>query len=120
MAREITVTTTLQVQNANLAFTASAGSYSVDQATMGGPSPAYMEIGTSEENTTFPELTTEGFLYMRNLDATNYVEWGFSTGVYGGKMKAGETALYRLKPGTTLYLKANTAACKCVIYALED
>jgi hypothetical protein len=57
---------------------------------------------------------------MQNLDATNYIEWGFATTVYGGKLEPGEFALFRLKPSTTLYLKANTAACKALVKAFED
>lgn len=57
---------------------------------------------------------------MKNLDDTNFIEWGFSTGVYGGRLEAGEIALFRLNPSTTVYLKADTAACKMTIYSLED
>ena len=90
------------------------------QAVEGGPTPGYVTIGTSEESEAFSELSTEGWLLMENLDDTNYVEWGFSTGVYGGRLEAGEAALFRLNPSSTLYLRANTAACKMLIYALED
>lgn len=58
---------------------------------------------------------------MRNLDDVNYVQWGFSTGVYGGRMGPGEPAgPFKLDPGATLYMLANTAACKVTVYALEN
>lgn len=120
MANEITISARLKVVNGSLSFERNLSSMSIDQAAVGGPTPGYMTIGTSEESTMMSELGTLGWLFMQNLDTTNYVEWGFSTGVYGGKMEPGEPALFRLKPSTTLYLKANTAACKCVVYALED
>jgi hypothetical protein len=120
MADEITATARLQVANGNLNFTFSPPALAITQTARGGPTPGYLTIGTSEKSTTFPELSTEGWLIMQNLDATNYVEWGFATTVYGGRMRAGEFALFRLNPGTELFLRANTAACKVVVYALES
>ena len=119
MASEITVQSRLACSNGNLIWDSGLKTLSVDQAAVGGPTPGYQTIGTTEESYAFPELSTDGWMLMQNLDATNYVQWGFATGVYGGRMRAGETALFRLEPGITLYLKANTAACKVLIYALE-
>ena len=121
MANEITITAGIRVLKSNLSFehVAKASPYTMTGA--GGPTPGFISVGTSEESTTFPEIGTEGWLFMQNLDATNYVQWGFSTGIYGGRMKPGETAgPFRMEPGLTLYLKANTAACKCQIYGFED
>lgn len=78
-------------------------------------------IGTTEESITFTDISTNGFVLMQNLDTTNYVQWGYATGVYGGRMRAGELAgPFRLEPGATLYLKANTAACRVRIIHYED
>jgi len=77
-------------------------------------------VGTSEEE--LPQgadLGTPGFVVVQNLDATNYVEIGHTTGVYGVKCKAGEPAVFRLD-GTTLYAKANTAACLVKYTIFED
>jgi len=121
MANEITVQSRLMCTNGNLKFDYPTGNVLVTQTAAGGPTPGYVTIGTTEESFAFPELSTLGFLIMRNLDATNYVQWGFATGVYGGRMRAGEPAgPFRLEPGATLYLKANTAACKVLLYALES
>lgn len=120
MADEITVAATLKVTNGNLKWEQPLDFMTFDQAAAGGPTPGYVTIGTTEESIAFGELGTLGWLFMKNLSATNYVEWGFATTVYGGRLEAGEIALFRLNPSTTLYLKANTAACKCVVYALED
>lgn len=121
MANEISVTSKLSVTNGNSKWNSTAGTLTFDQATLGGPTPGYLTIGTSEESQAFGELGTVGWVWMRNLDTTNYVQWGFATGVYGGRMEAGEPAgPFRLEPSTTLYLKANTAACKVEIYCLED
>lgn len=120
MANEITVSARLKVNNGSLSFERNISSLSIDQAAVGGPTPGYVTIGTTEESIAFGELGTAGWLFMQNLDTTNYVEWGFATTVYGGRLEAAEPALFRLNPSSTLYLKANTAACKCVVYALED
>jgi hypothetical protein len=121
MANEITVTSGIRVLNGNLDFQRPSKTYSVNQAAIGGPTPGAISVGTTEESTAFPELTTEGWLFMQNLDPTNYVQWGFSTGVYGGRMKPGETAgPFRMEPSLTLFLKANTAACNCLVYGFED
>lgn len=120
MANELTVSARLKVANGNLLFDFNPGSKSYDQSTIGGPTPGMVSVGTSEESQAFAELSTVGWCALQNLDATNYVEWGFSTGVYGGRLEPGEMALFRLNPSTTLYLKANTAACKVLVNAMED
>lgn len=121
MANEISITSGIRVLNGSMNFPSNSKTVSFTQTAIGGPTPGQITVGTSEESTAFPELTTEGWLWMQNLDPTNYVQWGFSTGVYGGRMEAGETAgPFRMEPGLTLYLKANTAACKCLIYGFED
>lgn len=120
MANEITVQASLRVANGNLNFKFEPGTISVDQAAVGGPTPGYVTIGTTEEEVALGELSSKGWVIMQNMDATNYVQWGFSTGVYGGRMQAGKTAgPFCLDGSTSLFLRANTAACKVVIYALE-
>lgn len=69
-------------------------------------------IGTTEESISFTDITTNGWVKLENLDGTNYVQVGFSTGVYGIRMKAGFPAFFYLEPGATIYLKANTAVCR--------
>lgn len=120
MANEITTTMRLRIVNGNLSRDVNLGSKQFTQAAVGGPTPEYVTIGTSEESQAFAELGTLGWLIMQNLDSTNYVEWGFSTGVYGGRLEPNESAMFRLNPGATMYFKADTAACKCLISAFED
>lgn len=121
MANEISISARLRVANGNLNFDYQTGNLLFDQTAAGGPTPGFLTIGTTEESVAFGELSTLGWLLMRNIDATNYVQWGFATGAYGGRMEAGEPAgPFRLEPGSTLYLKANAAACKVLVYALED
>lgn len=120
MANEISLDVRFSVNNGNLVFNHSPGTVRIDQAAIGGPTPGYSSIGTAEESVSFSELSTAGWLVLQNLDSTNFVDWGFSTGTYGGRLEAGEQAAFRLKPSTTLYLKADTAACGVQILAFED
>lgn len=79
-------------------------------------------VGTSEETAgpNFGDVGTEGWCCIYNLDTTNYVQVGFSTGVYGMRLRGGSApADFFLEPGATLYLKANTAACNVRIIVYE-
>lgn len=127
MADEITVVASIAVENGNFKLPTIGGDQvSVTQAAIGGGVPGTISIGTSEEDVDLSDLTTEGWLYMKNLDGTNYVEWGASTGgtspsmVQIGRLEAGEPAAFRMSPGAVLRMKADTAACMVQIMAMED
>lgn len=80
-----------------------------------------LSIGTVEETVSWStDIGDEGYIFLKNLDTTNFVQLGFSTGVYGMKLKAGEIALFRLEPGVTLYAKADTAAVSLQYIVYED
>jgi len=67
------------------------------------------EIGTSEEEIVQgADLGTPGYMFVKNLDSTNYVEIGTETTKYSIKLKAKEIALFRVD-GTTIYAKASVA-----------
>lgn len=116
MADEITHTLTLSLANGNLSDTNNPGRIRVNQTTQTIFKSVAL-INTTEESVTFPELTTPGICYLRNLDSTNFVQWGTATGVYSGRLKASDIpACFRLDNGaTTLYLKSDTAACRVLI-----
>ncbi len=77
-------------------------------------------IGTSEEQLAQGvDLGDPGFVFVKNLDATNYVEFGSTTGVYDLKLKAGEFHLYRHN-SATIYAKANTASCLVEYIIIEN
>lgn len=118
MADEITLKVELQVRNGNMVDTFSIGSQSIDQAAVGGPTPGYFTLGTSEEEVAFAELSSRGVCVIQNLDATNYIEYGFSTGVYGARVPAGQAYVIHLN-ATSLFMRANTAACKVLVKAYE-
>lgn len=122
MANEITILTQMSRKHAtNTADAHDVGQLikKYDQSGVGVDDRKH-SIGTSEETITFTDIATNGWCFMHNLDTTNFVDWGYSTGVYGGSMTAGDTAgPFRLKAGATLYLKADAAACRVRIVHYE-
>jgi hypothetical protein len=79
-------------------------------------------IGTTAEVLGKGEITTPGFLFIKNLDGTNYIELEkatFSTTAGTVKIKAGEVALFRVA-SSTIYACANTAACDVSYLMIED
>lgn len=81
-----------------------------------------VNVATTEQTLTISDVGTPGYIAFQNLDGTNYVQWGIATGVYTGRVRAGEVANpFRIDGGVaTLYLKANTAACDLRVVVLED
>ena len=119
MASEITVGAYFRVINGNLKDEFNIGNQTITQTASGGPTPGYFTLGTSEETIAFGELSTKGWCVIHNLDATNFIKFGFSTGVYGGKLLAGEACVFRLNT-TSLYMIADTAACKVLVKGYEN
>jgi hypothetical protein len=83
-----------------------------------------LTVGTTEESVgpSFGDINTEGIFWIMNMDATNFVEMGYSTGVYGQYLYPTDTgipAVGYLKPNATIYLKANTAACEVRVIVYE-
>lgn len=120
MADEITLTWRNDITNGNYSPGAiMVSNQQIDQTAV-GCAEGVQAIGTSEETLSTGDLSTYGWLFLRNLDDTNYVQLGFSTGVYGCRLEAGECAMFRTEPAADMYLKANTAACDVQYRWLED
>ena len=120
MPNEITVSTSLQLANGKLIVNSINGGFQADQATAKGGGPGTVDVGTSEQTIDFGDIAP-GFVELRNLDDTNFVELGFSTGVYGIRLIAdGGPALFYLNTGATLYAKADTAGCAVQITAVNS
>lgn len=114
MAEELKVTYGVKYTNGNAVDSVPTTTLSVTQTLQEEDAPT-VSIGTSEQDVAFADLTTLGWVWMRNLDLTNYVDWGPKSGgsmVGIGRLQPGEVALFRLKPGITLRMVAHTAACK--------
>ena len=119
MANEISIKPYIKCANGRASITIQLGVLSFNQSAAGFYHNI-ATIGTTEESiASFGDVASEGWIYVRNIDATNFVDWGFSTAVYGGGMAAGETVMFRAKPGLTLFFKADTADCKIEILCLE-
>lgn len=123
MAGEIVIQMSVDVANGNLLVRIPMQRLSIDQTTARGGLPGMQVIGTSHESVAVGDLVSPGWVWLKNLDETNYVQFGVdvsSTFYPLGKLKPGESAVWRLEPSATLYLRADTAACACQIIVLDD
>ncbi len=78
------------------------------------------EVGTSAEAIAQGEIGTPGYMLVRNLDDTNFVEIGYDDSGFKPTVKllAGEYALFRHTQATP-QAKADTAAVDIEYYLLE-
>lgn len=121
MANEITFAASLSISKSGATATGNI----TDQEDLAGVGKlaTTQNIGTAAETLTFPsDLTTEGitYLWIRNLDATNYVELALDSGMAQvfAKIPAGKVALFPPATGNpTIYARANTAAVNVQIVA---
>lgn len=122
MADEIRVNSTIAVKKGSFDITLGR-QFNVDQTGDGGGNPGKVAIGTTEEVVALGDITTIGWAYIQNIDATNYVQWGPESGgamVVAGRLEAGEGIVVRLEPSTTYRMKADTAACDVILQVFED
>lgn len=108
MANEITISASIRYSKAK----ASAGlatTYNADQT--GDKYEAGVQtVGTSEENLVKGDVGTIGWVALRNMDATNFVEFGAATGELPVKLLAGKGTVIPWN-ATVCIAKANTGAC---------
>ena len=122
MADEITTSVSVQLVNGLLRMDFKPAKILTTQAAS-GLFDNVRSIGTSEVEVTLTGLTTPKIAIVWNLDATNYVEMGTTTTDYPFKQFPTGTGLPNIitlnAAKTSLFLKANTAACKVRIIVLE-
>ena len=121
MADEITLNLRLAVANGFLVQRFDPSTLTV---TMTGTTAAggVQSIGyLSAETLGVTDVSTCGYAYFRNTDATNYVEIGTGTGTFVAfaKLKAGEAAVLRLGTNAPT-ARANTAAVNLQYFILQD
>lgn len=75
-------------------------------------------IGTSEEALAKGDVGTPGYVFVRNMDAVNFVQLGATTGVYSVKIAAGQAALIPWN-GAAILAKADTAAVEVEYLIIE-
>lgn len=119
MANEIRVSASMSVSNGALISNGAANTQQYDQASPVAPGPGGMNIGTSEETIDFGDITP-GWTEITNLDLSNHVDFGFSSGVYGITVPAQATVVFKMADGATMYAKADTAACEVFIRSVND
>ena len=121
MADELSVSIYGKLENGDLERLFNPDTISVDQAAKGARW-VVVNVGTSEEDIVTTEIGTLGWCFLRNLDSTNYVQYGpkDTTMKVFGRIEAGEVAGFRLEPGITIRAKANTAAVELDVLILED
>lgn len=120
MANEITLSASLSIVKSGVSIAGTVSGLAVTQA--GDQSIGNVQnIGTSSEALTIGDVTTIGYLFLKNLDATNYVEFDLNNPVSTTafcKLLPGEGALIPTRQ-TTIYGKANTAAVNVHVVAIE-
>ena len=124
MANEIQATFSLKVLNGNFKDYVNSETWNITQSTAGGDA-VVVSVPTTAGGTaiSFPDVSTYGYAFIRNIDATNFVTFGPTSGgamVTFGKLKPGEFAWVRLTPGITLRVLADTATCLVQIKLLQD
>jgi hypothetical protein len=122
MADEITMTVALALTNGALKEGLAPGAQKLDQAVALSHAPTLI-IGTSEEAIPAGDVATLGWVIIQNLDGANYVDYGPDSGgsmVGFGRLEAGETQAFRLKPGITWKAQADTAPVKVKMVLLND
>lgn len=121
MPDEITIISGLSVTKTNLTATIPTTSASVDLSGTKFIRNCQI-IGTTYEAITVGDLGSAGWCYIKNTDATNYVEIGLEVAAAFYpfvKILAGETAgPFRLAT-LTIFGKANTASVVADIFILE-
>jgi hypothetical protein len=77
-------------------------------------------IGTSAEALSVIDVTTIGYVLVKNLDTTNYVELSTDNANANkfAKLLPGDLTLIKAA-SATIYATANTASCKMLVIAIE-
>lgn len=124
MADEITVSIRLQVAKGSLGIDKNPGDFTPD---MSGSKYAakVVAVGFAAHEKVFEsdDIGTEGWFYMQNTSAANFVTVGVQDGSSNylplAKMLPGEASLIRLAPGVDVYAQADTAAVNLEYVAVE-
>lgn len=122
MANEISISAQLSANKSSTQVASGSQSKSVDMA--GDQMIANVQIiGTSAEALSLVDVTVGGYLFVRNMDATNFVQLALDSAVATqifAKLKPSEFCLFRPPAGATIYAKADTANCNLQVVAVED
>jgi len=75
----------------------------------------------AEEAVVLPgDAAAPGYIVLRNMDATNFIEVGVTTTVYNIKLEPARPVAIFPIDGTTLFAKADTGNCELEIVVIEQ
>ena len=108
MANELSVYTTFSYNKDSASFNLSAQ----NQVTVATNAfiNSLVDVGTSDVTIDLGPVSSIGYVYVQNLDATNFILIGPSSGSYFIKLLANEVAVFRSNV-SSIHLIADTAAC---------
>jgi len=120
MANELTLTAALGYAKGT--FTNLTRSFTNVSRDVAGSNPIYnvQAVGTSAEALLVGDVGTAGYILLRNLDATNFVE--VRDGAGGAdvvKLKPGDIAMFRLATSTPFVI-ADTAGINLEYWLIPD
>jgi hypothetical protein len=105
MANELTVTANINYSKSGDVYSRNSGQIAV---TISGTARAGQTQAIPTSDTTLTIPAAPGYVYIKNLDATNYVQVGPDATNWFLRVKAGQIALFPIE-GTAMHMKANTA-----------
>lgn len=118
MSAELLLAASLKFSKGGALFEANFQSTYFDVAG-NAPNKEVQAIGITDETLNLGDISTIGFVYMRNLDATNYITVGSDGTLYPLKLKPGEFFLGRWN-AAAIHAKANTAPCNLEYTIIPD
>lgn len=80
-------------------------------------------VPTSDTALTIGDITTLGYAFFKNLDTTNYIKIGPTSGgaiIPMLRLKAGQSGILPLEPGITVRAQANTATVRLQVKVFES
>lgn len=123
MADEIHYNINMGLANGSLLHEMKTGTITEDQAAK-GLHATVVSVGTSEEAMPTGDISTLGFLMLKNISTTGYVTWGPSVaGVMTalGRLEPGSSAgPFRLDPDAVIYWKSSAGTVQVQMALYED
>jgi len=126
MANEAQLHISLRINNPTSKFEAQSTntSYTVDVAGSSGPVPGMVVATTAGLDVAFTGLTVPTWCVLKNLDSTNFVEYGIWDGAtfheLGELPPLSKPQIIKLSRNMTGFrLKADTASCDVSVEAYE-
>ena len=119
MADELKTTLTLRYAKGSVTAKSPGATVSLDVSGEGIQS-GVQSIDTSAEALGKGDISTIGWLWVKNLDLTNYVELSVDGGTnYMGKLQPSEEAFIPVHTAN-VHARANTAACNVQYMLIEE